>query len=94
MPGIPQDQIDVLLDGFRRLLQAYRPADPDDAANPADAFFLYRVLLGRNPDPTADLPWLLSDPRTFRTEAARARLGRVRCQPHLHPAAPVVDGRP
>jgi FkbM family methyltransferase len=66
MPGIPQDQIDVLLDGFRRLLQAYRPADPDDAANPADAFFLYRLLLGRNPNPTADLPWLLSDPRTFR----------------------------
>jgi FkbM family methyltransferase len=66
MPAIPQHQVDMLLDGFRRLLEAYGPADPDGAANPADAFFMYRLLLGRNPDPTVDLPWLLGAHRTFR----------------------------
>ena len=66
MPAATQYQIDVLLDGFRRLLEGYRPADPDDAANPADAFFLYRLLLGRNPDPRVELSALLSGQGTFR----------------------------
>ena len=65
-PAIPPHQIDALMDGLRKLLEAYRPANPDDAANPVDAFFLYRLLLGRNPDPTVDLPWLLTSHRTFR----------------------------
>ena len=52
--------------GFRTLLESYRPANPDDAVNPADAFFLYRLLLGRNPDTAVELPGLLSDRRTFR----------------------------
>lgn len=66
MTRITQRQIDLLLDGFRTLLESDRPADPDHAVNPADAFCLYRLLLGRNPDAAVDLPGLLSDPRTFR----------------------------
>ena len=61
-----QEHIDELLNGFRALLESYRHANPDDAVNPADAFFMYRLLLGRNPNATLDLPALLSDPRTFR----------------------------
>ena len=60
------DQIDVLLNAFRTLLESYRPADPDGGVNPADAFFMYRLLLGRNPDVRSDLPGLLHSPETFR----------------------------
>jgi FkbM family methyltransferase len=60
------EQIDELVSGFRALLESYGPADPDDAVNPADAFFMYRLLLGRNPTATVDLPALLRYPRTFR----------------------------
>ena len=66
MTRIDKHQIDALMDGFRTLLESYRPANPDAAVNPADAFFLFRLLLGRNPDPATDLTGLLSDPRTFR----------------------------
>ena len=52
--------------GFRNLLESYGPANPDDAVNPADAFFMYRLLLGRNPSATVDLPALMRDGRTFR----------------------------
>jgi FkbM family methyltransferase len=63
----PQDeQIELLVDGFRMLLESYGPADPDRAVNPADAFFMYRLLLGRNPSATVDLPALLRNGRTFR----------------------------
>jgi FkbM family methyltransferase len=62
----PQDDIDTLLNGFRTLLESYRPADPDAAVNPADAFFMYRLLLGRNPNAAAELPALLHEPVTFR----------------------------
>ena len=65
MKRIAQHEIDVLLSGFRTLLESYRPADPDVAVNPADAFFLYRLLLGRNPDTAVDLPGLLSDRARF-----------------------------
>jgi len=66
MANLAPEQVDVLVDGFRRLLDSYRPANPDDAVNPADAFYLYRLLLGRNPDGTVELPGLLRDWRTFR----------------------------
>ncbi len=49
----------MLLDGFRTLLESDRPANPDDAVNPADAFFMYRLLLGRNPNAAIELPALL-----------------------------------
>jgi FkbM family methyltransferase len=61
-----QEQIEQLVGGFRALLESYGPADPDDGVNPADAFFMYRLLLGRNPNATVDLPALLSYPRTLR----------------------------
>ena len=62
----PQDHIDLLLNGFRTLLESYRPADPDETVNPADAFFIYRLLLGRNPNVASELPALLQEPGTFR----------------------------
>lgn len=55
MTGLAKHHVDVLLDGFRTL-----------PVNPADAFFLYRLLLGRNPDPAIDPLGLLSDPRRDR----------------------------
>jgi len=61
-----QDDIDIVLNGFRTLLESYRPADPDEAVNPADAFFMYRLLLGRNPNVASELPALLQKPCTFR----------------------------
>jgi FkbM family methyltransferase len=66
MTRIAQHQIDALLDGFRALLESYEPANPDAAVNPAEVFFLFRLLLGRNPDPAVELPGLLSGWRTFR----------------------------
>jgi FkbM family methyltransferase len=60
------DDINILLNGFRTLLESYRPADPDEAVNPADAFFMYRLLLGRNPNVASDLPALLQQPGSFR----------------------------
>ena len=62
----PLDHIDVLLNGFRTLLESYRQADPDQPVNPADAFFMYRLLLGRNPNVTSELPALLTHSETFR----------------------------
>src|SRR5262245_29768005 len=67
----PQDQIDVLLNGFRALLDSYERADTDEATNPADAFFMYRLLLGRNPDAVSELPGLLEHPGTFRELSQR-----------------------
>ena len=61
-----QDEIDILVRGFRALLESYRPANPDEAVNPADAFFMYRLLLGRNPDVALELPALLQEAATFR----------------------------
>ena len=60
------EQVELLLNGFRSLLESYEPADPDRVVNPADAFFLYRLLLRRNPSATVDLPVLLGDTATFR----------------------------
>jgi FkbM family methyltransferase len=66
MDRLPQDHIDLLVNGFRGLLESYGPADPDEAINPADAFFLYRLMLGRNPSVALELPALLHRPATFR----------------------------
>jgi len=66
MTRIAAHQVDALMDGFRALLESNRAANPDEAINPADAFFLYRLLLGRNPDSAVELPGLLSNRRTFR----------------------------
>jgi FkbM family methyltransferase len=60
------EQIEWLVNGFRTLLESYEPADPDHTVNPADAFFMYRLLLGRNPSITVDLPALMRNGKTFR----------------------------
>jgi FkbM family methyltransferase len=55
-----------LLDDLEQLLQVYAPIDPSNRVSPVDAFFAYRLLLGRHPDQHTELPALLNDPRTFR----------------------------
>jgi FkbM family methyltransferase len=60
------EQVELLLNGFRTLLESYEPADPDQSVNPADAFFMYRLLLGRNPDAAVELPALLRNGSTTR----------------------------
>ena len=60
------------------------------AVNPADAFFLYRLLLGRNPNASGRPAGVVERPEDVsRTEAERARLGRVCRRRHVHPAAPL-----
>lgn len=56
----------VLLGRFTTLLNSYSPADPGKALEPLDAFFAYRLFLGRNPEPTEELPNLLSRKGTLR----------------------------
>ena len=56
----------VLLGRFITLLNAYSPADPGKGLEPLDAFFAYRLFLGRNPDPNTELPDLLGRKGTLR----------------------------
>lgn len=45
---------------FQRMMEDYRPIKLGEATNPVDAFFCYRVLLGRMPSADVELPNLLS----------------------------------
>ena len=56
----------VLLGRFISLLNSYGPADAGKALEPLDAFFAYRLFLGRNPDAEQELPDLLSRKGTLR----------------------------
>src|SRR5689334_10107677 len=56
---------DAVLESMAMLLEAYEPLDPQRALSPADAFFAYRLLLYRNPDPSLELPGLLSSAQTY-----------------------------
>ena len=56
----------VLLGRFISLLNSYGSADRGKALEPLDAFFAYRLFLGRNPDPQEELPNLLSRKGTLR----------------------------
>lgn len=58
-------RFDSLLESFRALLEAGR-VDPNRQLNPADGFFVYRLLLGRNPDDDGELTELITSRRTFR----------------------------
>lgn len=48
------------------LLASYDNIEHGRQLNPIDAFFAFRLLLGRNPDLVSELPRILSDTRTFR----------------------------
>src|SRR5262245_21336678 len=48
------------------ILFSYKHLDYGRRLNPVDAFFAFRLLLGRNPDLTHELPQILSDTRTYR----------------------------
>ena len=56
----------VLLGRFISLLNSYGGADRGKALEPLDAFFAYRLFLGRNPDAQEELPNLLSRKDTLR----------------------------
>ena len=56
----------VLLGRFISLLNSYGSADRGKALEPLDAFFAYRLFLGRNPDAQEELPNLLSRKETLR----------------------------
>jgi FkbM family methyltransferase len=45
---------------FQRMMEDYRPIELGEAVNPVDAFFCYRMLLGRMPSADVELPNLLS----------------------------------
>jgi len=55
-----------LIHHFRMLLEPYESLDYGRQLNPADAFFAFRLLLGRNPDLTHELPGILTNTHTFR----------------------------
>lgn len=51
---------------FSRLLDGYSNPDYGRQVNPVDAFFAFRLLLGRNPNLSEELHRVLTDTRTFR----------------------------
>jgi hypothetical protein len=55
-----------LLQHLQMLLASYDNLDHSGQLNPVDAFFAFRLLLGRNPDLTCEFPRILNDTRTFR----------------------------
>ena len=55
-----------LLSHLQRLLTSYDDLEYGRQLNPVDAFFAFRLLLGRNPNLIAELPRLLDDRRVFR----------------------------
>jgi FkbM family methyltransferase len=55
-----------LIQHMQSLLASYKNLDHRQQLNPTDAFFTYRLLLGRNPDLAEELPYILSDIRPFR----------------------------
>src|ERR687885_871958 len=61
-----REHLNTLVDDFAATLQSYNSVDPDKGISPVDAFFIYRLLLGRNPDPIIELPDLVASTQTFR----------------------------
>ena len=56
-----------LIENFSNLLDRYHNIEYGRKLNPVDAFFAYRILIGRNPDLNIELPGFLSNDRqTFR----------------------------
>jgi FkbM family methyltransferase len=55
-----------LMQHLQLLLTSYNDLEYGRQVNPVDAFFAYRLLLGRNPDLINELPHILADTRTFR----------------------------
>jgi FkbM family methyltransferase len=56
----------MLVQHIRRLIESYGDLEYGRQLNPVDAFFAFRLLLGRNPDPVDELPGIMNDRRTFR----------------------------
>lgn len=63
---VPNGKTAELIHHFQMLLESYKNLDYGRQLNPVDAFFAFRLLLGRNPDPTHELSTLLTNTHTFR----------------------------
>jgi FkbM family methyltransferase len=55
-----------LIESLKGVLDCYENINLGKEITPIDAFFSYRLLLGRNPDPSIELPGILSISGTFR----------------------------
>lgn len=51
---------------FSEIISSYKSIDQGRSLDPVDAFFAYRILLGRNPDVNKELPTILNDSDTYR----------------------------
>ncbi len=56
----------ALVGGLLTILDTYAPIHPGAVVNPADAFFAYRLFLGRHPDRSSELPHLVASSQSFR----------------------------
>jgi FkbM family methyltransferase len=66
MDHLMNGEIVALMQHLQPLLTSYSNLEYGRQVNPVDAFFTYRLILGRNPDLVNELPHILTDTRTFR----------------------------
>jgi FkbM family methyltransferase len=64
--NIKAANVSGLMESFSNLLASYDNVDLARRISPVDAFFVYRVLLGRNPHRKRDLPGILNTTLTYR----------------------------
>lgn len=57
--------VDRVVEVFKGLVTLPSAVDPGALVNPADAFFAYRLLLGRSPDTATELPALVDSKQTY-----------------------------
>lgn len=63
---VSASSLDALVESLKDVLATYQPLELGRRVEPIDAFYAYRLLLGRNPDPDAELPALLAGRPTLR----------------------------
>jgi FkbM family methyltransferase len=67
------EHAETLLASFHNILTSYDSVHHGRSITPADAFFVYRLFLGRNPDPHHELPGLLVNDETYREFMSRVQ---------------------
>jgi len=66
MPVRTEDSLKTLEESFHAALRSKTNLNLSDVLSPADGFYFYRLLLGRNPDPEIELPRILNGTLTLR----------------------------
>jgi FkbM family methyltransferase len=66
MVPVTSEYAQVLLRSFEEILEEGLPVGPGERVRPADAFYVYRLLLGRNPSARREVEDILSSPARFR----------------------------